>query len=90
MSIDLPSTPNRTRRRRNRAAPRRSESRSLPWSAYGGRLRRRLEVSGFSPNDRLYEAAATAYEGLFTLNVLPHHDACERNSTVEPAADRQI
>jgi hypothetical protein len=43
-------------------------------------------VNGIAPNDRLYEAAATAADAMFTLRVMPNYDECEREPPSEPPA----
>lgn len=51
----------------------RSVRRSL---AYVGRLRRRMEVLGFPPDDPLYRAASRAHDALQELHVRAHYCSC--------------
>jgi hypothetical protein len=86
MPHDVPTTPRTSRRR---LKPRHAETvgKSVaPMVGFLGRLQRRLEATGFTPGERLYAAAAQAYDAVFTLNVLLHYDSCEREPA-EPAAD---
>lgn len=43
---------------------------------YIGRLRRRMEIVGFPPDDRAYRAASAAHDALQELHVLAHYRAC--------------
>ena len=45
--------------------------------AYVGRLRRRMELLGFPPDDPLYVAASRAHDALQELHVRAHYCSCE-------------
>jgi hypothetical protein len=47
-----------------------------PALAYVGRLRRRMELLGFPPNDPLYVAASRAHDALQELHVRAHYCSC--------------
>ena len=43
---------------------------------YLGRLRRRMELMGFSPEDRLYLSVKRAHDAMQELHVRAHYAAC--------------
>ncbi len=61
----------------------------LPWQAaqvgrsigpafvYLGRLKARLDALGFPPDDALYRAVKTAWDGMYGLTVELHYLACK-------------
>jgi hypothetical protein len=43
---------------------------------YVGRLRRRMELMGFPPDDPMYLAATRAFNALQELHILGHYASC--------------
>lgn len=44
---------------------------------YLGKLRRRMELTGFPPNDPLYQATTRAFNAMQELHVRTHYLSCE-------------
>ncbi|MBC8105803.1 MAG: hypothetical protein H7Z14_04365 [Anaerolineae bacterium] len=55
--------------------------------AYVGRLRRRMELLGFPPDDVLYRAASKAHDGLQELHVRAHYCSVPSGVGVNRTAD---
>ncbi len=48
--------------------------------AFLGRLRKRMDATGFPPDDRLLKTVNKAYDTMHELRVLLHYLACERTA----------
>ncbi|MDW8262847.1 MAG: hypothetical protein RMJ35_10010, partial [Phycisphaerales bacterium] len=57
-----------------------------PPLAYLGRLRRRMELLGFPPDDPLYRTAARAFEAVQDLYVQSHYLTCPHGVGRRPTA----
>ncbi|CAN5697219.1 hypothetical protein BH09PLA1_BH09PLA1_22570 [soil metagenome] len=55
--------------------------------AYLGRLRRRMELLGFPPDDPLYCSAAKAHDALQELHVRAHYCSCPSGVGVRATPD---
>ena len=55
-----------------------------PGLRYVGRLKTRMELVGFPPDDPLYQLVRQAYESLHRLSVHMHYKSCASGVGEEP------